>query len=154
MLDYEGNSTTSFPSPHIICVSHLLRYRLCCSSKRLSLEIMTQTSSRSLTWAHQALFNTYTCLECTEKEWQPPSSLLSHSLFAFSSPLLSSPLLSSPSIHPSLPLSLPPFPSKPMLCKGGRLTQQFLPRVYECAQERAHRQDYSRWRRQRRTITD
>ena len=129
MLDYEGNSTTSFPSPHIICVSHLLRYRLCCSSKRLSLEIMTQTSSRSLTWAHQALFNTYTCLECTEKEWQPPSSLLSHSLFAFSSPLLSSPLLSSPlhpSIHPSLSPSPPSLPN-PCSAKGGDWHSSFCP---------------------------
>lgn len=71
VLNHDGNSTTLFPSPHFLFVSHLLQYHLCCSSKRVSLEIMTQTSSRLLTWTHQTLFNTYTCLECTDKVAAP-----------------------------------------------------------------------------------
>lgn len=123
----------SFQAPYI---SHLLQCRPCCSSKRVSLEIMTQTSSRSLARSHGIIQHLH-MFRVHRKEWQPPSRLISSPFVSlpFFSPFLSS---RAPSIHPSLPPSLP----KPCSAEG-RLTQHFQPGVYEYAQESAHSQDYS-----------
>lgn len=124
---------------------------ICVVPRRVSLVVMTQTSSCLLTWAHQALFNTYTCFECTVKSGSPPvvSSPLPLSLcLSFLHFSLASPLLLHPSLSPSLP-------SKPMLCRGEIDTAFSAQGVWVRTGERRQTdKDYSQRRRQWRTITD